>query len=360
MTARGPVMIAAGGTGGHVYPALAVAEVLRAASVPVVWLGTRSGLEARVVAAAGIEMEWLAVGGVRGKGWRTRLRAPLTLARACGQAWRVLRRRRPRALLGMGGFAAGPAGLVARLAGCPLIIHEQNAVAGLTNRVLARCAQRVLQAMPASFPAAVDAHTVGNPVRAAIAELAEPSQRFRQRSGPLRLLVLGGSQGAATLNRRLPQALAALPLDRRPEVWHQCGQRHLDDARAAYADTDLAVTVAPFIEDMAGAYAWADAVVGRAGAMTVWELAAAGLGALLVPFPHAVDQHQRRNAEWLAQAGAAEILDEATADEQRLYAALAALLSDRGALLERAQQARALARPEAARAVADTIEEVAR
>lgn len=355
-----PVLITAGGTGGHVYPALAVAESLRAAAVPVVWLGTRTGLEARAVPAAGIEMEWLAVGGVRGKGWGTRLRLPFTLARACGQAWRVLLRRRPRALLGMGGFAAGPAGLVARLAGCPLVIHEQNAVAGLTNRVLARLANRVLEAMPASFPAAVGARTVGNPVRRSITELPEPSARFDGRSGPLRLLVLGGSQGAAALNERLPRGLARLPAAQQPVVRHQCGPRHAETARAAYAETAIDASVEPFIEDMASAYAWADAVVGRAGAMTVWELAAAGVGALLIPFPHAVDQHQRRNAEWLAQAGAASVLDEADADDERLAGALGELLADRATLCQRAQRARALARPDAADTVAETIAEVAR
>ncbi len=355
-----PVMITAGGTGGHVYPALAVAEALQAAAVPVVWLGTRTGLEARAVPAAGIEMEWLAVGGVRGKGWGTRLRLPLTLARACGQAWRVLRRRRPRALLGMGGFAAGPAGLVARLAGCPLVIHEQNAVAGLTNRVLARLANRVLEAMPSSFPPSVAAQTVGNPVRQGIAGLAAPAQRFHERTGALRLLVLGGSQGAAALNERLPRALARLPAAQQPLVRHQCGPRHAEAARAAYAATGLDASVEPFIDDMAAAYAWADAVVARAGAMTVWELACAGVGALLVPFPHAVDDHQRRNAEWLAQGGAARVLGEGETDDEHLTAALAELLTDRESLCERAQRARSLARPDAARAVAQAIAEVAR
>lgn len=355
-----PVLIAAGGTGGHVFPALAVAEVLRERAVPVVWLGTRAGLEARVVPAAGIELEWLEVGGLRGKGLATRLRAPFTLARACWQAWRVLRRRRPRALLGMGGFVAGPGGLVARAARVPLVVHEQNAAAGLTNRVLARFATRVLEAMPGTFPAARRAVATGNPVRAGIAALPAPEERFAGRTGAPRVLVLGGSQGARALNERLPEALARLPADLRPVVHHQCGARHIETARAAYAGAGVDAEVTPFIEDMAAAYAEADLVVGRAGAMSVWELAAAGVGALLVPFPHAVDDHQTKNARWLADAGAATVVQEHELDAERLAGELRTLLGDREGLLERARRARGLARADAAVAVADQIGEVAR
>jgi len=355
-----PVLIAAGGTGGHVFPALAVAEALQAAAVPVVWLGTHAGLEARVVPAAGIEMEWLDVGGVRGKGWRTRLGAPAALARACWQALRVVRRRRPRALLGMGGFVAGPGGLVAPAVGCPLVIHEQNAVAGLTNRILARVARRVLEAMPGTFPARARARAVGNPVRAAITALPAPAERFAGRTGRPRLLVLGGSQGARALNERLPRALARLSPDARPEVRHQCGQRHVDTARAAYAEAGVDAEVEPFIDDMAAAYGWADLVVGRAGAMSVWELAGAGVGSLLVPFPHAVDDHQTANARWLEQAGAAVIVQERELDEARLARELEILLGDRAGLLERARRARALARPDAAATVAALVQEAAR
>ncbi len=355
-----PVMIAAGGTGGHVFPALAVADALRADGVPVVWMGTRAGLEARVVPAAGIEMEWLTVSGLRGKGWRTRLLAPWTLTRACAQAWAGLRRRRPRALLGMGGFAAGPGGVMARLVGCPLVLHEQNAVAGLTNRVLARFARRVLEAVPGTFPSSLGAEHVGNPVRKDIAALAPPAERFAGREGAPRLLVLGGSQGARGLNERLPQALATLDAAKRPQVRHQCGERHLDTARAAYAEAGVEVEVEPFIEDMAAAYGWADLVIGRAGAMSVAELAAAGVGALLVPFPHAVDDHQTVNARWLEQAGAAVVVQEAELDAERLARELDHLFADRAALLERAERARALARPDAAAAVARVLMEVAR
>lgn len=359
MNAAAPVLIAAGGTGGHVFPALAVAEALQAAAVPVVWLGTRAGIEARVVPAAGIEIEWLAVGGLRGKGWRTRLLAPAVLARACWQAAAVLRRRRPRALLGMGGFAAGPGGLVARLSGCPLVVHEQNAVAGLTNRVLARLARRVLEAVPGTFPAHLGARHTGNPVRAAIAALPAPEMRFKGREGAPRLLVLGGSQGARALNEHLPRALARVA-GARPVVRHQCGARHLDTARDAYAAAGVDASVEAFIDDMAAAYAWADLVVSRAGAMAVAEIAAAGVAALLVPFPHAVDDHQTVNAHWLAAAGAAVIVPEAELDEARLGRELEALLASRATLAGRARRARALARPDAADTVARAVLEVAR
>lgn len=355
-----PVLIAAGGTGGHVFPALAVADELRARSVPVIWLGTRAGLEARVIPAAGIDMEWLDVAGVRGKGLATRLRAPASIAHACWQAWRILRRRRPRALLGMGGFVAGPGGLVAPLARVPLVVHEQNAVAGLTNRILARIARRVLEAMPGTFPAQRDAIHTGNPVRSDITALPAPAERFAARSGPPRVLILGGSQGARALNERLPQALARLPEELRPEIHHQCGQRHVDAARAAYAQAGVDATITPFIEDMAAAYGRTDLVIGRAGAMSVWELAAAGVGALLVPYPHAVDDHQTVNARWLADAGAAVVIQERELDAERLARELETLLGDRPGLADRAARARALARPDAARAVADAVEEVAR
>lgn len=355
-----PVLIAAGGTGGHVYPALAVARALRARDVPVVWMGTHAGLEARVVPAADIPVDWLSVGGLRGKGWRTRLAAPFVLTRACLQALVILRHRRPRALLGMGGFVAGPGGLMARLLGCPLVVHEQNAAAGLTNRVLARIAQCVLEAVPGTFPAARRARATGNPVRVEIAAVAPPAARFADRTGPLRLLVLGGSQGARWLNERLPRAVRDLPSERRPDIVHVAGPRNVDAAQAAYRDAGVDARVEPYIEDMATALANADAVVARAGAMTVAELAAVGVGALLVPFPHAVDDHQTENARWLAEAGAAVVVQERELDAERLRSELGHLLTDREELLRRANSARALARPDAAEAVAEAVLEVAR
>lgn len=355
-----PVLIAAGGTGGHVYPALAVARALQARDVPVVWMGTHAGLEARVVPAADIPVEWLSVGGLRGKGWRTRLAAPFVLTRACLQAVTILRRRRPRALLGMGGFVAGPGGLMARVVGCPLVVHEQNAAAGLTNRVLARIARCVLEAVPGTFPAGRRARATGNPVRAEIAAVAPPDVRFADRTGPLRLLVLGGSQGARWLNERLPQAVRELASGQRPEIVHVAGPRNVDAARAAYHEAGVEARVEPYIDAMATELAQADAVVARAGAMTVAELAAVGVGALLVPFPHAVDDHQTRNARWLADAGAAVVVQERELDAERLRAELGHLLTDRDELLRRANSARALARPDAAEAVADAVLEVAR
>lgn len=344
-----PVLITAGGTGGHVFPALAVAEQLRGAGVPVVWLGTRRGLEAELVPAAGIPVEWLSVVGLRGTGPGRLVKAPLMLVRALLQALSVLNRLRPRLVLGMGGFVSGPGGVAARLLGIPLVIHEQNAVAGTTNRWLARLARRVLQALPDTFP---NAETVGNPVRTTIAALPNPRERFADRHGPIRLLVLGGSQGARALNQLVPAALARLATDRRPEVRHQAGGRMLEEARSAYQASDVKVRLEPFIEDMAQAYGWADLVLCRAGALTVAELAAAGVGAVLIPFPHAVDDHQTANARFLERAGAARLLPQTELDAQRLAAVLDELLGDRDRLLAMAEAARGQARPDAAEQVA--------
>ncbi|MCH8929827.1 MAG: undecaprenyldiphospho-muramoylpentapeptide beta-N-acetylglucosaminyltransferase, partial [Proteobacteria bacterium] len=305
----GPVMIMAGGTGGHVYPALAVARGLAAMGRDVVWLGTRRGLEGRVIPQQQIPIEWISVSGLRGKGVVNWLLAPFRLLRALFQALSILRKTRPSVVLGMGGFVSGPGGLAARLLGRRLVIHEQNAVAGLTNRSLARIADRVLEAFPGSFPnpghIRSGVETVGNPVRDEILSLAEPGRRMAGRSGSLRLLVLGGSQGALRLNTMTPLALAQIDGGQRPQVWHQAGARTLDQAKAAYRQHDIDARVEPFIEQMADAYGWADLVVCRAGALTVFELAAAGLAAVLIPFPSAVDDHQNLNANWLVRAGAA-------------------------------------------------------
>lgn len=356
MSAR--IMIMAGGTGGHVFPALAVAEELRARGAEVFWLGTHKGMEAELVPAAGIEMEWIAIAGLRGKGLLGWLLAPLRLGQAMAQSLAVILRRRPMAVLGMGGFVAGPGGVVTWLLRKPLLIHEQNAIAGMTNRWLARLAGRVMQAFPKTFAAGRRVVDTGNPVRTEIADLPAPAQRFAGRQGPLRLLVLGGSLGARALNEMLPQALAMLPAGQRPEVWHQAGRRNLDHALAQYKAADLTARVEPFIADMAEAYAWADLVLCRAGALTVSELAAAGVGALLVPFPHAVDDHQSANARYLAQPGAALLLPQAELNAARLKEILVGFMRDcsenqRTELLHMAQQARALARPYATQQVAD-------
>jgi len=352
MSGERPVLITAGGTGGHVFPALAVAEQLRARNVPVVWMGTRNGLEATLVPKAGIPVEWIEVSGLRGKGLGRKLRTPLMLGRALWQASAILRRLRPRVVLGMGGFASGPGGMMARLLGIPLVLHEQNAIAGMTNRWLARFASQTLEAFPNTFPPARRAITVGNPVRAAIAALPPPEQRWADRSGRPRLLVLGGSQGALALNRLVPQALTLLGDDQRPEVWHQAGGQLHAAAEAAYQEAGVTARLTPFIEDMAEAYGWANLVLCRAGALTIAELAAAGVGALLIPFPFAVDDHQTANARFLEQGGAALIRQQADLNAERLAATLRELLGDRGRLLDMAQAARRLAKIEAAEQVA--------
>jgi UDP-N-acetylglucosamine--N-acetylmuramyl-(pentapeptide) pyrophosphoryl-undecaprenol N-acetylglucosamine transferase len=349
-----PVMIMAGGTGGHVFPALAVAGVLQRDRREVVWLGTRRGIEARLVPASGYAMEWIEVEGLRGKGLAGWLIAPLSLTRALWQARKALRRRRPGVVLGCGGFASGPGGIAAWLAGMPLVIHEQNAIVGMTNRWLARFAARVAEGFPGSFPGRFHAVHVGNPVRPEIADLAPPRERFAERTGRLQLFVFGGSQGAAALNRLLPEAIAALPHELRPRVLHQSGTRDCEATAARYLELGIEADVRAFIDDMAGAYANADLVISRAGALTVAELAAAGVAAILVPFPAAVDDHQTRNAGWLVQAGAARLLEESGLTPARLAGELSALLS--------AGRPRLLAMAEAARSIAiiDAAERVAR
>ncbi|MBE2293797.1 MAG: undecaprenyldiphospho-muramoylpentapeptide beta-N-acetylglucosaminyltransferase [Phycisphaerales bacterium] len=355
-----PVLIMAGGTGGHVFPALAVAECLRERGVPVTWMGTQQGLEAVLVPKAGIPIEWIGISGLRGKGVRRLLTMPFILGRALWQAAAVLRRLRPRAVLGMGGFASGPGGLAARVLGIPLVVHEQNAIPGLTNRWLARLANQVLEAFPGTFPSARHAVSVGNPVRESIAALPVPAERFAGRAGPSRLLVLGGSQGALALNRLVPQALALWDGAERPEVWHQAGGQLYETAVAAYQEAGVTARLTPFIEDMAAAYDWADLVLCRAGALTVAELAAAGVGAILVPFPFAVDDHQTANARFLERSGAARVVQQADLNAERLAALLRESLSDRQHLQTMGEAARRLAKTEAAEQVARTCLDQAR
>jgi len=348
-----PLMIMAGGTGGHVFPALAVAGALRQRRREVVWLGTRRGIEARLVPAAGYPVEWIEVEGLRGKGLAGWLTAPLVLTRALCQARQALRRRRPGVVLGCGGFASGPGGIAAWLEGTPLVIHEQNAVVGLTNRWLAQFAVQVTEGFPGSFARRHRAIHVGNPIRPEIAKLPPPRERQAARTGPMRLFVFGGSQGAAALNRLLPEAIAALPEAQRPRVLHQCGTRDLDATTASYRRLGIEADVRAFIDDMAAAYAAADLVVSRSGALTVAELAAAGVASILVPFPAAVDDHQACNAAWLADAGAARVLVERGLTAARLADELGALLSaGRAQLLAMAQAARSVAITDAAERVA--------
>jgi UDP-N-acetylglucosamine--N-acetylmuramyl-(pentapeptide) pyrophosphoryl-undecaprenol N-acetylglucosamine transferase len=349
----GPVLIMAGGTGGHVFPALAVANVLRTRGVAVVWLGVPGSMESRLVPSQGFPIEWVRVGGLRGKGALTWALAPLRIANAVAQAIGVLRRVRPRSVLGAGGYVSGPGGIAAWLMRIPLLIHEQNAIAGLTNRWLARLATHVLEAFPGSFGPKVGACTIGNPVRDSIAALAPPAQRFAGRESRARLLVFGGSQGAQRLNVVLPQALARLAPESRPQVIHQTGERGLGPTRAAYVQEKVEAEVLPFIEDMAKTYAWADLAVCRAGAMTVAELQAAGLGAIFVPLPIATDDHQTKNAAVMVGAGAARIIQERDLTPERLSDLIAELVVDRARLLKMAEAARAARITDAAVRLAD-------
>lgn len=348
------LMVMAGGTGGHIFPGIAVADALRERGWRIVWMGNPAGMEARIVPARGYDMAWVSFSALRGKGVTRALLLPLNLLRGFWQALRELRRVRPDAVLGMGGYVTFPGGMMAALIGRPLLVHEQNAIAGLANRVLARVADRVLTGFPDTLKGA---QWVGNPVRAEIAAVAPPAQRFAGRSGPLRLLVVGGSLGATALNQVVPQALARIGADVRPLVTHQAGEKQIDGLRQAYHAAGVDGELLPFIEDMAGRYAEADLVICRAGALTVAELAAVGAASLLVPFPLAVDDHQTRNAGFLADRDAAYLLPQSELDAERLAGILAGL--DRARLLTMAERARELARPDAAVTVAQACETLA-
>jgi UDP-N-acetylglucosamine--N-acetylmuramyl-(pentapeptide) pyrophosphoryl-undecaprenol N-acetylglucosamine transferase len=347
---RATILIMAGGTGGHVFPALALARLLRAASHEVVWLGTRAGLEARVVPAENISIEWLSMSGLRGKGAMTLLAAPFKLAQSLWQALRIIRRRRPTLVVGFGGFVTGPGGVAAWLTRRPLVIHEQNAIAGYSNRSLAPLARKVLAAFPNSFPAGVQAQVVGNPVRAEIVMQPAPATRFAAREGAIRLLIVGGSLGASRLNAVVPFAVKTSGLALR--VRHQAGERGIDAARKAYTEAGVEAEVSPFIDDMARAYADADLVICRSGALTVSELAAVGVASILVPFPAAVDDHQTFNAQYLVREGAAVLIADRDLTAERLAAELKDLCAGRGKLLAMAERARLVAKPRAAEELA--------
>jgi len=351
-------MIMAGGTGGHVFPALAVARALRERGCEVSWLGSPDSFESRLVPQHGFPLDTIAVHRLRGQGLAGLVTAPFRLLRAGSQAARVLRRRRPQVVLGMGGFVAGPGGLVSHLLRIPLVIHEQNTLPGLTNRWLARIATRVLQAFPGAFPESEHVHTCGNPVRREIAELPPPEARMAPSGeAPLRLLVMGGSLGAQALNETLPRALAQLDEVRRPQVCHQAGRGKLEVTQAAYRAAGVEAQVVEFIADMPRALADADLVICRAGALTVSELAAAGLASVLVPYPYAVDDHQIHNARYLSEAGAAVLLPQTELNPERL-AALLGELSDRERLLAMARRARERAMPRAVECVVEHCLEV--
>jgi UDP-N-acetylglucosamine--N-acetylmuramyl-(pentapeptide) pyrophosphoryl-undecaprenol N-acetylglucosamine transferase len=349
------LMVMAGGTGGHVYPAMAVADHLMAQGWKIVWLCTQGGMENRLIEGKGYDKAMISMQGVRGKGLIGWLLLPVKLVKAFSQSIKALKQHQPNVVLGMGGFAAFPGGLMAKALGKPLVIHEQNSVAGLTNKVLAKFATRVLAAFPAAF--GDKATLVGNPVRSDIAHLPAPEQRFAGREDALRLLVVGGSLGAATLNKLIPQALAALPAEKRPQVVHQAGVKHIDVLKRNYEKAGVAVDARAFIDDMASMYAWADFVICRSGALTVAEVSVVGLGALMVPFPFAVDDHQTFNAAYLVEHGAAIRLQENFVTVAGLTEILSEL--NREQCMEMAKNARALGRPEATANVAAICKEVA-
>ena len=347
-------LVMAGGTGGHIFPGLAVAQALRSAGWQVRWLGAPDSMESRIVPPRGFAMELIDFQGVRGKGRLALLAAPWRLARACWQSLALLRRLRPTGVVGLGGYISLPAGLTAALLRIPLVLHEQNAVAGLANRVLARLAQRVFSAYPKALPAA---HWVGNPLRAEFLQQATPQQRFAARSGPLRVLVVGGSLGARALNNVVPQALALIAPEQRPVVIHQSGEKQIDELRANYAAAGVAATLTPFIDNTAQAFADADLVLCRAGASTVTEIAAVGAAAVFVPFPFAVDDHQTHNARFLVEAGGGWLLPQ----PQLTPAYLAHMLQtlDRNTLLQRAVAAKTMEKTQATQAMAAACEELA-
>jgi len=344
-------MIMAGGTGGHIFPALSVAEHLRAQGWNIVWLGSQAGMESALVAPRGYTMVWISMSGVRGKGLLRFMLLPLQLLIAFWQSTRAIFAHRPDVVLGMGGYVSFPGGMMASLFNRPFVIHEQNSVAGLANRVLARLADRVLAGFPGAFGASTAVIWTGNPVRGEIAQLASPESRYRARSGPLRLTVIGGSLGAQALNETVPQALALLPQAERPHVTHQSGMRHLAEVEANYARAGVTATPVPFISDMAAQYAQSDLIVCRAGASTIAELAAAGIASVLVPFPHAVDDHQTHNARFLSERGAAVLVPQHELTPHKLADLLHGFTRD--ALLGMAQKARSVAKPDAAQTVAD-------
>lgn len=354
MTIVKSVVVMAGGTGGHVFPALAVARALQAQGVSIHWLGTARGIEADIVPTAGIDITYLNVGGLRGNGLLPLLQAPFKLLRAVWQAMAVCRRVHADAVIGLGGYVTGPGGVAARLLGLPLYIHEQNAIAGFTNKALARFATHILQAFPSAFASAHNVSTVGNPVRDDIAAIAMPTARYGARVGPLQVLVLGGSLGAVALNELVPKAFAQLPMEQRPVIRHQAGRKHAVQAKATYATLGVAATVLPFIDDMAAEYAQADVVICRSGALTISEIAAAGVASVLIPFPHAVDDHQTANARYLSDAGAALLFQQ----KDLTVAAFAETLRDllqRERLQAMAEKARALAQTQATSRVVQMI-----
>ena len=347
-------LIMAGGTGGHIFPGLAVAQALRERGWNVRWLGAPGSMESRIVPAQGFPLETIEFSGVRGKGIMTLAFLPMRLLRAFWQALAVVRRVKPDVVVGLGGYISFPGGMMAVLAGKPLVLHEQNSVAGMANKVLASVSHRIFTAFPNVFP---KGRWVGNPLRQAFTEQPAPEQRFAGRSGPLRLLVVGGSLGAKALNEIVPQALALIPADVRPVVLHQSGAAQIDALRANYAAAGVAAELTPFIDDTARAFAEADVIVCRAGASTVTEIAAVGAAAIYVPFPSAVDDHQTTNARFLVDAGGGWLMQQSALTAQSLAEMLQNM--QRATLLERAGKAKKMQKTDATAEVVAACEELA-
>jgi UDP-N-acetylglucosamine--N-acetylmuramyl-(pentapeptide) pyrophosphoryl-undecaprenol N-acetylglucosamine transferase len=355
-----PILIMAGGTGGHVFPALAVAHFLKQRGVPLLWLGTCTGMESQVVPGYGYQLLTINISGLRGKGLRKWLAAPVIILIAIAQALLIMIQHKPAAVLGMGGFVSGPGGIATWMMRIPLCIHEQNAIMGLTNRLLAPLAHTVMEGFPGTFPLKYQAKNTGNPVRVAIFNVEIPEKRIHLDSGlTLKVLVIGGSQGARTLNETVPKAVSLLPKTVRLDIRHQTGRDHFRETEALYKSLHGQVQLSPFIDDMAEAYTWADLVICRAGALTIAELAAAGIASILIPFPHAVDDHQTVNARYITNQGGALLLTESEFTGERLAHLLSEFYNSRPRLLAMARQARELAKPEATRQVAELCLEAA-
>ena len=348
-------LVMAGGTGGHIFPGLAVAQALREQGWKVHWLGAPGSMEERLVPPQGFPLETIDFSGVRGKGLLTLALLPLRLLRAFAQAWAVVRRVRPDVVIGLGGYISFPGGMMATLAGKPLILHEQNSVAGMANKVLANVASRVFCAFPNALPGA---QWVGNPLRQAFLQQPPPAERFAGRSGPLRILVVGGILGAKALNDTVPQALALIPPEQRPQVRHQSGAKQMQALQASYAAAGVQAELTPFIDDTASAYAQADLVICRAGASTVTELAAVGAAAIYVPFPHAVDDHQTTNARFVVDAGGGWVVQQTALSPEKLAHMIQNM--QRSTLLETAQKAKMMQKTEATAAVVAACQELAR
>lgn len=351
-----PVMIMAGGTGGHVFPALAVAKELRQRGVPIVWVGTANGIEADLVPAAGLRLIHMHIQGLRGKGKLSLLKAPFLLARAMAEAFVIVLRERPQALLGMGGFVAGPCALAASLLRMPLVIHEQNATIGLTNRLLAPFAKTFFSGFDLTQSNAKAVHC-GNPVRSEMLSLASPDERYANRTEARRILIIGGSLGARGLNQLLPMSLSAVEQAQTLEIWHQTGKQQSEEVRQVYKENGLQARVTTFIDDMAAAYAWADLLICRSGAMTLAEIASVGLPAILVPYPYAVDDHQTSNANSFVRIGAAYLIQERDTTVEQMTALLSQLLSKPEQLLAMANAAYSLRRADAVTILADSCQQ---